>query len=322
MAGLTAYLLDRERQHWTRLYETRAEVLEFGTPPTAMARTVFAAALTGAVSHREGTAILTRLDIDGQVQRILADHSACYPSAYPAHAAVLEPLYPDRLAEDYLALSLTGHDISGCPPDPWTDTALAALLICIADMPAPGYTPRAVTFLTAATARWPHLGTRHLYPLLRQDPGLALRGGSTVLTTLADLPAPVDLLAAIAAHFPDREQADLDVGIAAVTRCRQLTLSAAREYSVCWGCDPPRSRQAPVPRWSPPRSPGRATRSTAGYAAARHHRSGETRSQPRHDARESRHFPPAGGPLYRGAIRCRGSCRNFPAAGEQLIFLR
>ena len=96
----------------------------------------------------------------------------------------------DRLAEDYLALSLTGHDISGCPPDPWTDTALAALLICIADTPAPGYTPRAVTFLTAATARWPHLGTRHLYPLLRQDPGLALRGGSTVLTTLDRLAGP------------------------------------------------------------------------------------------------------------------------------------
>ena len=123
MAGLTAYLLDRERQHWTRLYENRAEGLEFATPPTVMARAVFTAALTGAVSHREGTTILTRLGIGGQMQRILADHAACYPSAYPADATVLEPLYPDRLAEDYLALALPGHDISGYPPDPWTDTA-------------------------------------------------------------------------------------------------------------------------------------------------------------------------------------------------------
>ena len=219
MSGLTAYLLDRERHHWTRLYENRAEGLEFGTAPTVMARTVFTAALTGTVSHREGTAILTRLDVGSQVQQILTDHAACYPPAYPADATALEPLYPDRLAEDYLALALPGHDISGYPPDPWTDTAPANLLIRTGNTPAPGYTPRAVTFLTAAAARWPHIGTRHLYPLLREDPEVALRGGSTVLTALADLPTvPVDLLTAIAARFPEGEQADLDVGIAAVAR--------------------------------------------------------------------------------------------------------
>ena len=219
MAGLTAYLLDRERQHWTRLYENRAEGLEFATPPTVMARAVFTAALTGAVSHREGTTILTRLGIGGQMQRILADHAACYPSAYPADATVLEPLYPDRLAEDYLALALPGHDISGYPPDPWTDTAPVSLLVRTGDTSAPGYTPRAVTFLTAAAARWPHIGTRYLYPLLRRDPELALRGGSVVLTALADLSAaPVDLLTAIAARFPEQEHVDLDAGIAAVTR--------------------------------------------------------------------------------------------------------
>lgn len=218
MAGLTAYLLDRERQHWTRLYENHAEGPEFGTAPATMGRAVFAAALTGAVSHSEGTAILTRLGIDGDIARILADQAACYPSAPPADAAVLEPLHPDRLAEDYLALTLPGHDIS-YPPDRWSETVPASLLISAGDTPDPRYTPRALTFLTAAAARWPHIGGGHLYPLLRSDPGLAVRGGSAVLTALADLPAvPADLLAAIAARFPEEGQADLDVGIAAVTR--------------------------------------------------------------------------------------------------------
>jgi hypothetical protein len=65
LVGLTAYLLDRERRGWTRLYENRLEGLDFHTPPSVMARTVFTAALTGAATHREGREILTQLDVEG-----------------------------------------------------------------------------------------------------------------------------------------------------------------------------------------------------------------------------------------------------------------
>ena len=58
MAGLSVYLLDRERKHWTRLYENRLEGLDFATPPSDMARAVFTAALTGPTTHPAGAAAL------------------------------------------------------------------------------------------------------------------------------------------------------------------------------------------------------------------------------------------------------------------------
>lgn len=219
MAGLTAYLLDRERQHWAELYENRIEGLEFGTPPSVMARTVFTAVLTGALSHQEGSAILTQLDLGVHAERALSDHGTCYPPPKDEAGTVLEPLYPDRLAEDFLALALPGHEISAYPPDPWTSPAPATLLNPVGSAEAPPpYTPRGVTFLAAAAARWPHVGQRHLYPLLRCDPSLAVRAGSAAMASLAELPTvPTDLLEAIAARFPAERHTDLDAGIAAVT---------------------------------------------------------------------------------------------------------
>lgn len=215
MAGLSAYLLDRERRHWCTLYENRTEGLEFGTAPGVIARTTFTAALTGAVGHQDGTVVLRTLDVGADPQRALTDHAMCYPPADPAQGTVLEPLYPDRLAEDFLALCMPGHDLTGYPADPWCIGAPADLLEA-----EPGHAPRAVTFLTAAAARWPHLATQHLYPLLRRNPALAVRAGSAALSTLADLPGvPAKLLESVDARFPAEPDVDLDPGIAAVT-CR------------------------------------------------------------------------------------------------------
>lgn len=119
---LSAYLLDRERMSWKRHYRGGRAGSEFGTPPSVMARLVFVAALVGAVSDATGKQLVKQLDIEGHADRALADHSNSYPPMDPATR--LEPLYPDRLAEDLLALHLPGHDVDAYGSDPWTTTAL------------------------------------------------------------------------------------------------------------------------------------------------------------------------------------------------------
>jgi len=215
-AALSAYLLDREDGHWHRLYESRVDGLEFETAPAEMTRLVFTAALTGATAYDHGVQILGSLDLPGHPDRLLADHARCYPPTEPVTA--LEPLYPDRLAEDFLALTLPGHPAHGHHSRPWAPSTMATL---VRDG-ATTYAGRALTFLAAAAApgRWPHVA-EHLAAVLRDAPELALSGGSGTLTVLADVedldPA---VLAALDPLLPDRGQADLDLGIAAITRRR------------------------------------------------------------------------------------------------------
>ncbi|MGP8297762.1 tetratricopeptide repeat protein [Streptomyces inhibens] len=215
MAGLSAYLLNRERRHWAQLWENRLEGLEFGTPPSEMNRVVFTAALTGATTHANGKATLTRLGME-RPERLLTDHAACYPSSEPG--AVLEPLYPDRLAEDFLALSLPGHHITAYPAAPWAETAVDELTARHEDDTSRGHVARAVTFLASAAVphRWPHVA-HHLERILRADPALAVAAGSTALSTVAELDIGPAVMEAVEAHFPRFGQPDLDVGIAAFT---------------------------------------------------------------------------------------------------------
>ncbi|MCT4354260.1 tetratricopeptide repeat protein [Streptomyces sp. Je 1-79] len=208
MAGLTVYLLDREQLHWATLF---ARGGSYATPPQAMNRTVFAATLTGAVDASPGAAVVRDLGFEhADVRRVLDDHAYCYPPAEPGLGTVLEPLYPDRLAEDFLALTLPGHR-ADYPATPWAGAVVADLL--------GRHQGRAVTFLTAAAQRWPHVGSGSLYPLLEADPGLALAGGSAALSGLAaldDIPPP--LLSAIVGRFPIRRHVDLDAGMAVLTQ--------------------------------------------------------------------------------------------------------
>jgi hypothetical protein len=198
----TQYLLDREHLQWTRLYEGAVHGLDFATPPSVMARTVFTAALTGALPADEGQAFLAGVEKEMPIERILHDHGVCYPSS-----GVLQPLLPDRLAEDYLALTLTG----GPEGQPWSGSRLAAVLTAVDPR-------RPLTFLIAATARWPRVGPAHLYPLLRSRPTLAVRAGSEALSALAAI-ADVDLtmVEGVADVLPRGRHVDLDDGIAAVS---------------------------------------------------------------------------------------------------------
>ncbi|MEV4975034.1 hypothetical protein [Streptomyces scopuliridis] len=235
LAGLTCYLLDREHLHWARLHGEGGHEIDptartFTTPSEAMNRTVFTAALTGPMAPAQGLGVVAELDLKLPAHRVLADHAVCYPPADPARETVLEPLYPDRLSEDFLALTLPGHHAE-YPAQPWARATVGTLLTGAADPATLLWTPRAVTFLASAAQRWPHVGPRHLYPLLAAAPQVAVAAGSAALTTLAGLDdvAP-ELLEAIAARFPpfERPHADLDPGIAAVsTRLLPYRLSRA-----------------------------------------------------------------------------------------------
>lgn len=219
--GLTIYLLDREHLHWENRYGDGTHDIDPGdrtyrTPPGVMNQTVFTAAVTGPTPRHTAIAVLdATLTSPPSARQVVADHAVCYPPA-PAHQDIaLEPLYPDRLAEDFLALTLPGH-AAAYPAQSWASPTLTALMSRDGEDRHPTWTPRSVTVLAAAARRWPHLGPRHLDPLLRADPELALSAGSAALTTLADSADPT-VLAAIAGRFPEHRDADLDPGIAAVT---------------------------------------------------------------------------------------------------------
>ncbi|MCX4960182.1 hypothetical protein [Streptomyces virginiae] len=222
--GLTMYLLDRERLHWARLYGDGANAGQdgngFRTQPEVMNRTVYAAVLTGTLSRTAGTTVLGRLRVP-DAPEALDDHTYCYPPAEPGADQVLEPLYPDRLAEDFLALTMPGHRFA-YPDQPWAAADTSALLERSDGGPGAGrapapWTARAVTFLLSAAQHWKHLGPQYLHPLLLTDPRLAVDAGSAALTVLAGLPDVLPVLEAVEAHFPEGRHTDLDPGIAAVT---------------------------------------------------------------------------------------------------------
>ncbi|MFI0980937.1 tetratricopeptide repeat protein [Streptomyces sp. NPDC021093] len=237
--GLTLYLLDREHLHWARLYGDGTHELDpdsrtFRTPPEAMERAVFAAALTGAVPRSSAIDVLDRLRLAPGAERVATDHVSCYPPSAPyrttdqVHASALEPLYPDRLAEDFLALTLSGHR-ADYPARPWAAPVIEKVLERAADGFARPWTPRAVTFLAAAAApdRWPHVAA-HLNRVLRDDPALAVAAGSGALTALAGIPdMDVQVLGGIQLCLPTGPYPELAPGKAALVRRTTLHLLAA-----------------------------------------------------------------------------------------------
>ncbi|WP_405805400.1 tetratricopeptide repeat protein [Streptomyces sp. NBC_01187] len=201
------------------------------TPPDGMNRLVFTATLTGPLDRATAEAALVPRGLLSAPGRELADHARCYPPADPALDTVLEPLYPDRLAEDFLALTLAGHQ-ADYPARDWAADVVERLL----GRPNPSYpaarwTPRAITFLAAAAERWPHVGPACLFPLLSQDPGLAVAAGSAGLSALAAVGnADPELLETIETELPEDRAVDLDAGMAElVTRIGRNSLDLLDE---------------------------------------------------------------------------------------------
>lgn len=225
-AGLTVYLLDREHNHWQLLYgdpdyDLTPGERRYRTPPAEMNRAVYTAALAGACEPAAAGGLLARVGVAPDPARLLEDHAVCYPPDPGAGGAghALEPLYPDRLAEDFLALTLPGHR-SDYRAQQWAAQDAAALLARPDGGAGPvRWAPRAVLFLAAAAERWEHVGERCLFPLLRADPALACEAGSAALSGLAKVASvPMTLLEAVEQEFPAGSDPDLDVGIAAVAR--------------------------------------------------------------------------------------------------------
>jgi tetratricopeptide (TPR) repeat protein len=212
--GLSEYLLDRERDHWAVLHEAS----RITTIPAVMSHVVYTATMTRALRHDDAVAALNRAGVasdPASATVALTDHAVCYPPADPA--TVLEPLYPDRLAEDFLALSTPGHG-SKYPADAWAATAAVRLLAAASDGTVPRWTRAGLAILIETAARWPHIATDVLYPLLAADPPLALTAGGAALTRLADLPGlDLALLDAIEAHLPSGGHVDLDPAAAVIT---------------------------------------------------------------------------------------------------------
>ncbi|MFF0520902.1 tetratricopeptide repeat protein [Actinomadura nitritigenes] len=220
-ARLSSYLLDREHDHWRSSHDGGNGPL--GTPAATMGKAVYVAVLTRPLPPADAEAALARAGVADTAparEGILRDHSRCYPPADPA--LLLEPLYPDRLGEDFLALILPGaEDEAGYhATDPWTSTAPVRLLAPDRDGPgALPYTRQAVITLIETGRRWRRVAEHQVYPLLRDRPRLALEAGGTALASLAEsTEVPVGLLEAIEPHVPGRRHVDLDVGIAALTR--------------------------------------------------------------------------------------------------------
>ncbi|MEV4492504.1 tetratricopeptide repeat protein [Micromonospora coxensis] len=208
---LTRYLLDREEAHWSRLYEERTRGLEHHTPASVMARTTFTAVLAGPLAHPDAVALLDRVERELPADRIITDHGRCYPAPDDGGpAVVLQPLYPDRLAEDFLA-----HTLADRHTRPWASTRLRAVLREPASPGEHASVARAMVFLVAAAERWPRLAGEQLDPLLRERPWLAVVAGNATLSMLAaSAHVDVAVLEAVEAELPTVPFVDLDLGAA------------------------------------------------------------------------------------------------------------
>ncbi|PWU54234.1 hypothetical protein DLJ47_13695 [Micromonospora sp. S4605] len=218
-AGLTVYLLDREQLWWARRlgdpgHDLAPAERTYRTPPATMNRLVFGAALTGAVPRAEGLAVVRRLGVTDDGDAALSDHRSCYPPSPPGADTVLEPLYPDRLAEDFLALTLPGHR-ADYPAQSWARPATTTLFG--ADEPPPAWSLRAVGMLAAAAQRWPHVGPECLFRLVDDRPAVILAAGNAAIGAVAGLDGlGFRRLTALVEHLEAADDTDLLPAMAAV----------------------------------------------------------------------------------------------------------
>lgn len=202
---VSAYLLGREYEHWERLAERRRSRVT----GEALAQAVFTATLTGALPYTQGLTALDRVSIGTAEHndQVLKDHAVAYPPAHPE--LVLEPLYPDRLGEDFIALMIPGASADVSLSDPWAVGAVTRLLSGSGETDGPGggrgdglgppdsggaaqgpaWARRTIGTLVETAKRWDHVATVVLSPLLSEHPDLMRSAGPVALAGLARIPA-------------------------------------------------------------------------------------------------------------------------------------
>jgi tetratricopeptide (TPR) repeat protein len=215
---VTDYLLKRERRHWHEWHVQSEEPLH--TSPHTISRAVCLATLNGPLPHPSGVDVLRRTHVSDSPEacgQIIEDHAKLYPAQDPG--TVLEPLYPDRLGEDFIAVTTPGHShAAGGVVDPWTETAVRNLLTRHDEDANPaGRSSQVVTVLVETAHRWPHVAECHLYPLLKDYPALALHIDAPTLTRLSELP-DVDFgaLEAVESVLSTEHRTDVSSGLAAI----------------------------------------------------------------------------------------------------------
>jgi hypothetical protein len=131
-AALSRELLIREVHHWQTMTQRRVNPVRLSRE--TMARAVLIATLTRTtLPAPSALTLLQALQIGADPHTVLDDHALCYP---PSRSdIVLEPLYPDRLGEDFIAAVLPGgpvddHDSASLAflADPTSPDILAKLL--------------------------------------------------------------------------------------------------------------------------------------------------------------------------------------------------
>lgn len=226
LAGLSSYLLHRERDHWTTLHASGAGA--FRTDPQVMGRAVYVATLTRPLPYAAAGRCLESAGVTSTATEnatVVRDHAYCYPSEDPS--LVLQPLYPDRLGEDFLALSTPGHRVGGYTETDWWCAGAAAQLLTSAEGAA--VASRVMPVLIETALRWGDFATSQLFPLLRERPTLALSAGSAALTRLAECGhADLDVLEVIDPVVEGHTGVELAAASAALaTRLADRRLGAA-----------------------------------------------------------------------------------------------
>ncbi|GIF66151.1 hypothetical protein Ais01nite_41860 [Asanoa ishikariensis] len=223
------YLLRREFAYWTDLGKD-LDAADRQSPIT-MRRAVFLAGLVGALGRPAARRAIARSELTAggtSPDAIIDEHKRCYPPGDPAD--VFEPLRPERLVEDFVALTVPGHHVPDIESDDWCLTAASNLLQPSGEPADYALAASALTTLVETSLRWPHVADAVLWPLLEDHPELAFAAGGPVLATIADVSKSDDMLLKIASAAPPAPSFDLEPGLAALSsRTIQARLAAAQD---------------------------------------------------------------------------------------------
>jgi tetratricopeptide (TPR) repeat protein len=191
---------------------------------------VWVGALTGPLGRRDALDALHRSDAIEKGSDPLANYGVSYPPL--DRATALQPLLPDRLAEDLLA-DLWGAGESSST-DPWFAEALGRLLEPNEDGQYPAFAGRALAVVVETARRWPAIAAQQLDPLLHSDPALASCARGSTLVELADVVSP-DVLEAVEARLSQLPSLDHDAAAAEIGQ-RVVDRATGRDDPVELAC--------------------------------------------------------------------------------------